>query len=273
MSAPLIRSYNAVIEYTLSQAKKSKTSRRIAGFCQLQGPTGSGKTSSLYRSGYADNALPALETIKKSGSQAILVTHRWNILHDIYEKTAAHKDSNGEPFTVSVLYAQDEQIVSAIEATPLPHENNISADSLPDPFDSINILEDRNLFASQDIADKLRRNCKNILHINKSLKGYPTRFQTAIASEKESLIKSCAAVEITLIQNIKLLEKEAKKQKEKYGEEHELTQAARQRVADFRRHVWVRRILPAIAWRDEKQHLLIMTTQKRFHRFTMGIAK
>ncbi|WP_175610737.1 hypothetical protein [Escherichia coli] len=105
MSAPLIRSYNAVIEYTLSQAKKSKTSRRIAGFCQLQGPTGSGKTSSLYRSGYADNALPALETIKKSGSQAILVTHRWNILHDIYEKTAAHKDSNGEPFTVSVLYA------------------------------------------------------------------------------------------------------------------------------------------------------------------------
>jgi len=273
VSTSLLRSYNAVIEYTLSQAKKSKTSRRIAGFCQLQGPTGSGKTSSLYRSGYADNALPALETIKKSGSQAILVTHRWNILHDIYEKTAAHKDSNGEPFTVSVLYAQDEQIVSAIEATPLPHENNISADSLPDPFDSINILEDRNLFASQDIADKLRRNCKNILHINKSLKGYPTRFQTAIASEKESLIKSCAAVEITLIQNIKLLEKETKKQKEKYGEEHELTQAARQRVADFRRHAWVRRILPAIAWRDEKQHLLIMTTQKMVSSFYDGRRK
>ncbi len=67
--------------------------------------------------------------------------------------------------------------------------------------------------------------------------------------------------------------KEAKKQKEKYGEEHELTQAAGQRVADFRRHVWVRRILPAIARRDEKQHLLIMTTQRWFHRFTMGIAK
>lgn len=64
MSAPLLRSYNAVIEYTLSQAKKSKTSRRIAGFCQLQGPTGSGKTSSLYRLGYEDNALPALESIK-----------------------------------------------------------------------------------------------------------------------------------------------------------------------------------------------------------------
>ncbi|GAB7268209.1 hypothetical protein DZS_50420 [Dickeya ananatis] len=184
-----------------------------------------------------------------------------------------HKDSNGEPFTVSVLYAQDEQIVSAIEATPLPHENNISADSLPDPFDSINILEDRNLFASQDIADKLRRNCKNILHINKSLKGYLTRFQTAIASEKESLIKSCAAVEITLIQNIRLLEKEAKKQKEKYGEEHELTQAARQRVADFRRHVWVRRILPAIVWHDEKQHLLIMTTQKMVSSFYDGRRK
>lgn len=80
-------------------------------------------------------------------------------------------------------------------------------------------------------------------------------------------------MEITLIQNIKLLEKEAKKQKEKYGEEHELTQAARQRVADFRRHVWVRRILPAIAWRDEKQHLLIMTTQKMVSSFYDGRRK
>lgn len=80
-------------------------------------------------------------------------------------------------------------------------------------------------------------------------------------------------MEITLIQNIKLLEKEAKKQKEKYGEEHELTQAARQRVADFRRHVWVRRILPAIAWRDEKQHLLIMTTQKMVSSFYDGHRK
>lgn len=80
MNTPLLRSYNAVIEYTLSQAKKSKAVKRIAGFCQLQGPTGSGKTSSLYRSGYADNALPALETIKKSGSQAILITRAFSAL-------------------------------------------------------------------------------------------------------------------------------------------------------------------------------------------------
>ncbi|VEA60583.1 Uncharacterised protein [Salmonella enterica subsp. salamae] len=76
MNPPLLRSYNAVIEHTLSQAKKSRTTKHIAGFCQLQGPTGSGKTSALYRSGFADNVPPALETIKKSGSQAILVTHR-----------------------------------------------------------------------------------------------------------------------------------------------------------------------------------------------------
>ncbi len=154
----------------------------------------------------------------------------------------------------------------------MPHENNISADSLPDPFDSINIPEDRNLFASQHIADKLRRNCKNILHINKSLKGYPTRFQTAIANEKESLIKSCAAVEITLIQNIKLLEKKPRNKKKNMAKNMN-SRRQPQRVADFRRHVWIRRILPAIARRDEKQHLLIMTTQRWFHRFTMGVAK
>lgn len=273
MSAPLLRSYNAVIEYTLSQAKKSKTSRRIAGFCQLQGPTGSGKTSSLYRLGYEDNALPALESIKKAGFQAILVTHRWNILHDIYEKTAEHKDSNGEPFRVSVLYAQEDQIVSAVEATPLPHETNISPASLPNPFTSIDELHASNLFASKDIAEKLRKSCNNILRINRTLKNYPSQFRAAIASEKEALINSCTAIEITLIQNIKSLDKEFKKQKEKYGEMNELTQAAKQRLDDFRRHAWVRRILPAIAWRDEKQHLLIMTTQKLVSSFFDGRRK
>ncbi|EPY4093159.1 hypothetical protein ACXDG4_001345 [Klebsiella quasipneumoniae] len=273
MSAPLLRSYNAVIEYTLSRAKKSKTSRRIAGFCQLQGPTGSGKTSSLYRPGHEDNALPALESIKKAGFQAILVTHRWNILHDIYEKTAEHKDSNGEPFRVSVLYAQEDQIVSAVEATPLPHEKNLSPASLPNPFTSIDELHATNLFACKDTAEKLRKSCNNILRINRTLKNYHPQFRAAIASEKEALINSCTAIEITLIQNIKSLEKEVKKQKEKYGEMNELTQAAKQRLDDFRRHAWVRRILPAIAWRDEKQHLLIMTTQKLVSSFFDGRRK
>ncbi|CAI1529863.1 Uncharacterised protein [Serratia quinivorans] len=273
MSFPLLRSYNAVIEHTLSQAKKSRNAHRIAGFCQLQGPTGSGKTSSLYRTGHADSALPALETIKKSGYQAILVTHRWNILHDIYEKTAENTDSNGEPFSVSVLYAQEEQIVSAIEATPLPHEKNISPDLFPDPFISIDELDARNLLVSQDISDKLRKNCRNIRHISRLLKKYHPHFQTAIASEKDALIKSCAAVETILIQNIKSLGKDIKKQEKKYGEKHELTQAAQQRLDNFRRHAWVRRILPAIVWHDEEQHLLIMTTQKLVSSFYDGRRK
>ncbi len=63
-------------------------------------------------------------------------------------KTAAHKDSNGEPFTVSVLYAQDEQIVSPSRPPPALMRIIFPQTSLPDPFDSINI-EDRNLFASQ----------------------------------------------------------------------------------------------------------------------------
>ncbi|MHB7567808.1 hypothetical protein ACYCNP_14905 [Citrobacter braakii] len=161
MNSPLLRSYNAVIEHTLSQAKKSRTTKHIAGFCQLKGPTGSGKTSALYRSGFADNVPPALETIKKSGSQAILVTHRWNILHDIYEKTGSHEDSNGKPFNVSVLYAQDEQIVSAIEVTPLPHEKDISADSLPDPFTSINELEGKMLWIPISIHYEYRSSVRS----------------------------------------------------------------------------------------------------------------
>lgn len=146
------------IRYT---KQKSRTTKHIAGFCQLQGPTGSGKTSALYRSGFADNVPPALETIKirlsgHSGYPSLEYTPRH------LRKTVSHEDSNGKPFNVSVLYAQDEQIVSAIEATPLPHEKDISVDSLPDPFNSINELEGKTCLSTQI----LQTNCVRIAGIS-----------------------------------------------------------------------------------------------------------
>ena len=40
-------------------------------------------------------------------------------------------------------------------------------------------------------------------------------------------------------------------------------EVAQKKLADFRAQPWVRRVFPAIAWRDEQQDLLIMTTQKQ----------
>lgn len=90
MNPPLLRSYNAVIKHTLSQAKNPEQRNTLPVFVSYRAH-GQWKTSALYRSGFADNVPPALETIKKSDSQAILVTHRWNILHDIYEKQVRMK--------------------------------------------------------------------------------------------------------------------------------------------------------------------------------------
>lgn len=79
MSQLIPTSYNQIIAHTIEQALalsvNAKNENAIAGFCQLQGPTGGGKSSSLYRS--PDGKIPAsLEFIKSKGLQAILVTHR-----------------------------------------------------------------------------------------------------------------------------------------------------------------------------------------------------
>lgn len=68
-----LHSYNATIRYALEKALKlnqhlntsSHTDKSIAGFWQLEGPTGGGKTSSLYMHPKGNNEeKPALETIK-----------------------------------------------------------------------------------------------------------------------------------------------------------------------------------------------------------------
>lgn len=137
MSQIATPSYNAVIAETIKQAlelSSPSTGRQgIAGFCQLKGPTGGGKSSALYRRP-DPMTLASLEFIHQQGRQAILVTHRWNILHDLYQNTASQKDSQGQPFKVSILYAQDENLISAVTQKPLAHERSLQKTDLPDPF-------------------------------------------------------------------------------------------------------------------------------------------
>ena len=106
MSQP-IPSYNEIIAHTIEQAlclsANTRNENAIAGFCQLQGPTGGGKSSSLYRS--PDGKIPpSLEYVKSKGLQAIFVTHRWNILQEIYRSATNKENSSGNPLLVSILY-------------------------------------------------------------------------------------------------------------------------------------------------------------------------
>ncbi|MEL6441485.1 MAG: hypothetical protein AAFQ80_19810, partial [Cyanobacteria bacterium J06621_8] len=273
------RSYNAIIERTLAKAiklaaqspKSRKLGRRgIAGFCQLQGPTGGGKSSSLYRKGFTDNTAPALELIKNTNRQAILVTHRWNILHDIYHSAVNQTDSKGQPFSVSVLYAQDQNVVSAVTQTPLPHEGNLHSSDMPNPLESIKRLAGKGLLIGDEIAKKLSKTGREIENISRTLDDKNLARQYYLAIEKERRRRSCASIEHTLLKNMFALEKAVKTAREKSGENSKETKAAVKRLKRFRDDPWVRRIFPAICWRDDQQHLLIMTTQKLFSSFYDG---
>lgn len=279
MTTELLRSYNAVIEHTLSEATrlaerslKNKKLNCIAGFCQLRGPTGGGKSSSLYRPG-SDNVAPALELIKNENRQAILVTHRWNILLDIYKSVVNGTDSNNQPFSVSVLYSQLESIVSAVTRTPLPHETNLNPLDIPDFLASIAYLSDKNLLVAEGLKEKLLKSCKEIAATHRSINNRNSRSiipQKYLALEKEDLGKACSSVERSLLGNMQALEKAIKQSKKQYGAKGRLTLAAADRLRQFRENAWVRRVFPAICWHDEKQHLLIMTTQKLFASFYDG---
>jgi hypothetical protein len=284
MANESLRSYNAIIKHTFEQAltlaaqaplSRERDRRDVAGMCQLQGPTGGGKSSSLFRS--AEDGLPAgLELINEKGYQAILVTHRWNILHDIYHNAVSTTDSAGNPFRVSVLYAQDENIVSAVTRKPLPHEHSLKASDMPDPFVALEELMQQGVL--DDVAEKrrLEQECRNVVNLDRSLnfRNKDTRsFSKFREHEEQELRKVCASIERHMLRVMSRLDKDVKKRKRVYGEEHPLTRQVFERLSVYRSHPWVRRVFPAIAWHDEKQHLLIMTTQKLFSSFYDGTKK
>lgn len=285
MSTGSLRSYNAVIGHTVSEAIRLASQspknrlfnrKEIAGFCQLQGPTGGGKSSSLYRKGFDDDEPAALEAIRALNYQSIFVTHRWNILHDVYKQATNSLDSEGNPLQVCVLYAQDESMVAAVTQSPLPHEDNFLPSELPCCFSSLDELHSRGLFTKTDMKDRLLRACKQV----KSLSGRIIRMKSGdafarehIQLDEEKLRRLCSSIERLLLQNMHSLEKDVKKLRSRFGAESDEANAALRRLSSYRENPWIRRVFPAIAWRDEYQHLLIMTTHKLFSSFYDGKQK
>lgn len=280
MSQIATPSYNAVIAETIKQAlelSSPSTGRQgIAGFCQLKGPTGGGKSSALYRR--PDPMTPAsLEFIHQQGRQAILVTHRWNILHDLYQNTASQKDSQGQPFKVSILYAQDENLISAVTQKPLAHERSLQKTDLPDPFQAIEEIEQLGGFKDKDAYKRLLHNCRNLKNLSERIEFNKKRSDQfgaeLLQHEQQEIQKLCAAIEHALLSCLSKLEKALKYAKKHDGPKHPRTLKATQHYTALRQNKWLRRIFPAIVWRDEKQHLLIMTTHKLFYSFYDGQQK
>lgn len=227
MESKPLRSYNAIIKHTFGQAltladqaplSRERKRRGIAGLCQLQGPTGGGKSSSLFRSSSVDGIPAGLELINEKGYQAILVTHRWNILHDIYHNAISSTDSAGNPFTVSVLYAQDENIVSAVTRKPLPHEHSLKSGDMPDAVEALDELMQQKML---DAAEKrrLEQECRNVINLVRSVKFRNGDFRSVSKLNEyaeQELRKVCASIERHMLRVMSRLDKDVKKCKRHY---------------------------------------------------------
>jgi len=213
--------------------------------------------------------------IKSLNYQSIFVTHRWNILHDVYQQASQQTDSEGSPLQVSVLYAQDENMIAAVTRTPLPHEHSLQPSDLPCCFSSIDDLHTMGLLAESDTKDQLLRSCKKVKklaeHISRAKKsGY---LHDYVQQDKEKLARLCSHIERLLLKNMHALERQYKKTQSRFGSDSEEARVAQKTFNRYRQNAWVRRVFPGIVWRDEHQHLLIMTTQKLFSSFYDGNRK
>lgn len=279
-------SYNAIIKSVLEQAerlaeqspKSQRTNKRgLAGFHLLSGPTGGGKSSSLHRKGMDDAIPAALELIHHQGRQAILITHRWNILQDIYSSTVKAKDSDGKPFTASVIYAQSDNVVSAVLRIPLPHEHHVQDSDLPDALAQITQLAKSHLLIVDGTTKKLRLECQSLKHQHhfiESLKNNRSHTASQHRTHAENTLqKCCSSIERLLLKNMNALEEELKQAKKEYGADAPETTIYQNHLLNYRQNPWIRRIFPAIAWHDDQQHLLVLTTQKMYFSFYDGHKK
>lgn len=267
-------SYQTVIHRAIEAASQQGRGG-IAGFYMLQGPTGSGKSSALYR-GAKDGSVAVLEFLqqqKQGKFPAILVTHRWNILQDIYKETVASKNSKGRPYRVSMLYGQTDTVSAAVQQKPLSHEAYADTKDFPSFVDAIEQFDAWQLFAQAKDKSQLTRNCRavrNISHYLEQREKYtPASF---LQNERDELGKLCGLIESALLKIMTALEEEVA-QLQGVDTEPALLKQAQKKLADFRAQPWVRRIFPAIAWRDEQHDLLVMTTHKLLYSFYDGIRK
>ncbi len=269
-----IHSYNEVIHQAISAAIQQGRGS-IAGFCMLQGPTGSGKTSALYHQ--KDDGTPAVLEFLRQQQQgrlrAIVVTHRWNILQDIYQKTTHSCDSIGQPFRASILYGQIETFSAAVQQKPLSHETLTPHSTFPSFQAAIEQFDAWQLFATAKEKSLLAKHCRAVRDLARSVERRE-RFTPAhvLQYEQDELSKLCGQIESALLKMMAGLANELAHLKDIEADASVL-EVAQKKLADFRAQPWVRRVFPAIAWRDEQQDLLIMTTQKLLLSFYDGQSK
>lgn len=263
-----VHSYNALFSAILKQNIALNGEKGIAGFSLFNGPTGLGKTSSLYSAHDDPQAIPILQEIRNAGKKAIFLTHRWNILLDLYHNLTP-KETTGSPieaeqksqFKATLLYPQKQLFTAVICDIPLPHEksahntepnNSLTSEHLHQARDkaqrNLQQLVKENAI-SKDLYQKWLHYCYQIIHNYESLPD-----KTQVNPDKEQkLLDACKKFEHSLIRTLQESDEETQK--------------------ILRSHPFIQQLLPAIRFQDESHDLLMMTTQKFFYGFFDGKIK
>ncbi|MET4001224.1 hypothetical protein [Marinobacterium sp. MBR-109] len=263
-----VLSYQAFYQSEVSRALKSEKS--LAGLIEVNGPTGLGKTSALVKPSQQGTE-PVLSYLQHSGLQAIFVTHRWNILQGLIE------DVTQEGYPCSVLYPRQEQICAALQGKALRHEKQDAV--FGDWRTHIGVLADKHLWVNDHFnLEALQYCCSTIEHRAQRLERIkssqnPDDAELAEYFERE-LGRVCAQFEQAIIQNLEQLEKLKREHKKtSKGKRRNNTgadYAEVEKITLFRQNELIRRALPGIAWKDDNQPLLVMTTHKFFNGFFDG---
>lgn len=259
---------NSYQQFYRAQIERARNaSPTIAGLIPINGPTGLGKTSALFNSSQ-EGSSSVLSYLTDAKLQGIFVTHRWNILHQVT------KDAQAQGIAVSVLYARQDQVLGAVLGRPFAHED---PDTQPGDWQThLASLTAGGLWVNTLFSmAQLRELCSVITRQAKQIASLASLAdaESLKQSAQQKLNYSCKQLEIAVQQNLRQLELQYQAQGKPRGKRRRqlgvniLTESPLQQ---FRAHAWIRRLLPAIAWHDEQQPLLIMTTHKFFHGFFDG---
>lgn len=275
MPPPKIRSYQQLFSHAFQNNKSANGPKGIAGLLLFNGPTGLGKTSSLFMNPKNSAHLSILENVQKSGHSSIFITHRWNILNDLYHSLSDYKKSDGSPYTASIVYARDVTFKAAILKQPLPHESSANTNSqnsvsqYPDPYQNLSLLKESCTLSPEFQLSKAYKDIDQIKYLIidiESIKKGASRNPNALQTMAEQLNSLCGIFEHRLVANIEYLKQQIKQAKcAKEG-----ISIAEDRLKSFCKNPWIQRIFPALKWRLESQDLLIMTTHKFFLSFFDG---
>lgn len=229
----------------------------VSGILYSTGPTGNGKTFGTFNK---KNGVNLIDKITHAGLKSIFITHRHNILTDVVNSIK----KNGNQYVF--MYSTSDTVRSAISETILANDpNGFTPPSLDSFIDEL-LHKKPDWWLIEDRVDKFLNLVKESRSQAADSKRFRDMGQYKMAKRIDAEFEiNAGIITNTLIRNAIALDVLCEK-----DEENKKNLKIREK---FRKNLWIRRVLPGIAWHDDNIQILIMTTSKISKSFYDGVRK